>query len=226
MATDQAPVIVVGGPRGRGKSEWIRKYTAECPRVVYMDPVADYPDPERVAVFDVAPSLAHVHRWARNGRMRDARWQLSCRFDDTAQQDAIMASAYRWGPCVVVVEEAWRFRRGGVGDCTPGLARLLYQGRHEGITVICSAQRPSGLPRAASANASFCIVFATHEPADVKFWRDTLGHAEAADQVPRLTGHERIEFDMWAREWRVTDTRPQFRHREPQSVVGKPGKGH
>lgn len=181
------PVVVVVGRRGLGKSRWIRRYVEPVQRLFCVDSMGEYPGAD---VWNAADLVD----WHTRGGPRARRWRVRLRDADVGRIDDALAACWDWGPCVVVVDEAQRFKGSGPKDCTPGLRGLLDVGRHRGVAVVGAARRAHELPVNLRANASRWVAFATSEAADLSLMRRAMPWAY--DAVCSLRGHDYVDVDM------------------------------
>lgn len=66
--------------------------------------------------------------------------------------------------------------------------QAVAQGRHWGLSLICTSRRPAEVSRLLTSQASDVFCFATHEPRDIQYLRAVIGdEAENLINLPPLT---------------------------------------
>ena len=183
-----APVAVVLGRRGSGKTTLVKSRLDLFPRVLICDPNHEYegraPD-----------GLSGLYQLARSER----KFRLVFRpplgvaeAEELEAVDCLAEIAYRTGNLLLVVEEADRYTKHGK-DTLPYLRLLIDQGRHNEIGVVMVARRPSRLPKDVIENASALYLFHIHEPHSQRYLAGIIG-ADVA-QLAGLGAGDYLEWD-------------------------------
>lgn len=177
-------ILAIFGRKGSGKTELTRKIIKEHPRVFAFDTLAEYDKGFRVCEGKQACIDAMLDVKDR----RSYRLALRCiELDDNLE---LMALAYEFPRCLVVVEETSLYAR---PTYLPNeIARFVRYGRHREIDQIYIARRPSEVNRDLTAQADIVVSFEQREPRDVKYLRDVAG--EAAEQVQNLPKYKVLAF--------------------------------
>lgn len=97
---------------------------------------------------------------------------------------------------------------GSNADIGAAWTNALARGRHVGCSVLAATQRPHQVARIMSSQASRVVAFATHEPRDVKWLKDTGGRQFAAIAQGGLKPFESVHYladsskvELWDREY-------------------------
>lgn len=97
------------------------------------------------------------------------------------------------GNCILAIDEVSFFFP--PGPMAPAITSVLMSGRHEGISVAGTAQRPSLVNINARSNVQRLFVFTMTEPADVDALRGTIP-AEFREAVPLLPPQVCIDWEL------------------------------
>lgn len=171
-------IFFICGRKGSGKSTLVRAIMMEFPRVFVLDTLGSEGAPE----FEVVTGLQAgvdaivdaVHR---------ERFRISLRSASTDDLLAMVPVIETVPDCLLVVDEASFF-------CSPNflpdeLSSVLRYGRHNEISQIYVARRPSEIHREVTAAADLVITFQHHEPRDLAYFK-AIGGEEFSEKVRSL----------------------------------------
>lgn len=174
----QNTIITLLGRKGSGKSTLTAEIIRESPRVVILDYLGEYgANVKAQVVTGFRPALDALVEASGERRFR-----LSLRIEDEDLAMRILPVAWELSDYLLVVEEASAYC--SPTQIPPELARMVRFGRHQRISQLYVAQRPSMLHRHITSQSDLIISFRQHEPIDVRYLRMTAG--EAADAVQTL----------------------------------------
>jgi hypothetical protein len=176
-----------------GKSSFVRELVAWDPalekpttplgnRIVVIDAMGEYEDACEV---ENPRALAMYLNQQRDSSF-NVVYRDKGRFEFSSTQLFDLIKNLR--DCWVIVEEASNY-------CTTqsidsALKWLLQYGRHNRISLMLVARRPSELNRMCTSQADVIVTFRLPEPADRDYVRDVSGDEALADRVQRLEMHE------------------------------------
>lgn len=190
------PLDVVFGPRGSGKSVYVKHLLQHRAVVLVIDPMSEHGDMGAVT-YSVAELCEWILGWEQRGGELHAVLQTGI---ESEVEEALSASLLLTGG-VVAIDEAEIF----IGaNPLPGAVELIERGRHYDVDLILATRRPYSLWRNATANASSIVVFRTTEPRDVRYIEDYVsippnaeGKKVALGQVisHRLERYTALEYD-------------------------------
>lgn len=180
-------VWCVLGSRGSGKSAWVRQQLARTKpgRLMVWDLMAEHGDSAARA-----PTLADALR-----AMKGAAWRLSFvpatdpKVRDV-QFDLVCRGVLAAGRCTLLVEELAFVTR--ASSPPPQWARVCLLGRHAGVSVIGTSQRPAQVDKDFLGNADLVHCGRLTHEADARVAAGILGvgHAEVMG-LPDLAWIER-----------------------------------
>ena len=181
----EALIKIVFGKRGSGKTIKACNLTRHCNRVLYYDTLGhDYND--GVVIY----SLDELRRFWLNVYQSDFRIV----FITTKHENDFSQVCQQVASCrnmTFVVEELDLFFLGG--RCCQELNDLTFRGRHYDVELVGITQRPKGFGRGLTSQAKEFYVFSTHEPDDVKYFKDRLG-GEVAEQIQKLEQFQYVQY--------------------------------
>lgn len=192
METKPLMVAAVGG-RGTGKSAWVRQAleAAKPPRLLVWDLMGDH------EWAGPAMSLADAIR-AMSARTFSVRVQPDPD-DDTraAQFDVFCRAAMAAGRLVVLVEELAFVTRPSWAPA--GWRRLCLLGRHRGVWIFGTSQRPSQVDKEFFGNLDVTHCGRQTSEADARTMASLLGvRWQELQQLPDLAWIERRAGDVEA----------------------------
>lgn len=173
--------MAVFGLRASGKTTWVQRLLASRRRVLVLDPNDEYGCRRgwsRVEGPDEA--LAHLLRVKAPDPSRVYR--IACLVEGVEDARAYLRIAWTLRRSWVVAEEVPEYA--SPGWAPPELRRLLRRGRHRGISVVATAQRPAEAPATLRSLADLIVAFRLAHPLDLEAVRPWLG--EHAEELPRL----------------------------------------
>lgn len=139
---NDADIVGVIGATGSGKSLWTKQRLARLkpPRLVvwdfnreYAPPGAGCTMPTAIAAMQRPRFKVHFHPTIENPKVMAAEFDLICRA-------ALLA-----GNCMLVVEELSQVTK--PMNAPPGWRRVVFTGRHHGLSVIGTSQRPASIDK-------------------------------------------------------------------------------
>jgi len=183
-----APVAVILGRRGSGKTTLVKAKLQAFPRVIIVDPEHEYPG-------EVCESLGQLYRLARTTRRfrfvyRPSRGLASK--SELESIDCLAQIAYTVGNLLLVIDEADRYARQGK-DTLPYVRLLIDEGRHREVGLVAVARRPGRIPKDLIENAGWLYLFHTHGAHSQKYLAGIIG-AEA-EHLSTLTAGEYLEWN-------------------------------
>ena len=183
-----APVAVVLGRRGSGKTTLVKSMLCRFPRVLIVDPEHEYPG-------TVCDSLSELYGRARTER----RFQLVYRpalgvagTDELDAVDCLAQIAYNVGHLLLVIDEADRYASQGK-NTLPYVRLLIDEGRHREVGLCAIARRPSRVPKDLIENAGWLYLFHTHGEHSHRYLASIIG-AEA-EHLASLQAGEYLEWN-------------------------------
>lgn len=162
----QRDIIIVLGKTGQGKSLWTSHYLLYKKRLLVFDPMRDL----EVVYYDNTPELAAIIDYLHSMQAPDFNLGIS----NPDSLDLLGNAAFLMGDCILCIEEAaFVFP---MHTRTPQWLRdIIFLGRHRGVSLIITAQRPVSIPIDLRSQASRVVSFAQHEGADVQWLRTYFG---------------------------------------------------
>jgi hypothetical protein len=139
-AANKASLTAVIGASGSGKSLWIKKHLARKPRrLIVWDPMKEYSHLATPAT-DVSHVIAQLSIVGTSGGFCLVFQPSALPRIMARQFDLVCAAALAVTRCTLVAEELATVTRAGFSP--PGWLRVVTQGRHAGLEVIGTTQRP------------------------------------------------------------------------------------
>jgi hypothetical protein len=175
-------VIIILGKRGYGKSTWLQKYGASLPRIFIFDPLKKFP-----AEYVTGDEL--ITRF-EEGKLKDGPLKIACH--QLIDFDVIGSIAYLSGNNHFIIEECgYCFFK---GERIPEwLQELVFLGRHQGVSLIMTAQRAASIPIELRSQASRFISFRQTETSDIKWTGEYIG--DRYKELPHLEKLECLDSD-------------------------------
>jgi hypothetical protein len=187
MASEN-PIIGIVGRRGSGKSMMARRVLECCDRLILWDPMGEHSwCPNHL---DNIADFEGFMAWA------DSRENFASRYvpDDLEEEFAPLAeTVYEYGDLVLGIEEAPML-------CSPSALpyefdRVVRLGRHQGVSLVWTAQRLVETARRLTAATDYFILFSHTEPRDLDGIAERCG-SEVVRQVADLPRHGFLVYDV------------------------------
>jgi hypothetical protein len=170
--------VMAIGVTGSGKTYTLREYfLPKFPRALIVDPLGQFTaQPNAIVVYDVDDVRDALAEAVSRGRT----WRVVALVDSE--------SAVELGPLLMPPE--WPRRKAfaeavrgmvlvcdEIADVIPnagserGVRHWWSRGRHVGLSILASSQRPSDVHRIVTSMSQVVLCFATHEPNDMDYMR-------------------------------------------------------
>jgi hypothetical protein len=177
--------VLVIGKSGSGKTRHVLARTAGCDRILFYDTLGhDYS--QGVVVYDLAGLKAYWRRVYRGAFRIIYRPK-----NDREEFDQVAQLVYDCGNVTFVVEECDSFCR--PQQVSPAVWQILKRGRHRDIHTVMVTQRPFGIDRTITSQASQVAVFRTEEPRDLAYLEERLGK-DSAEKISQL---QQYQYVLW-----------------------------
>ena len=183
-----APVAVVLGRRGSGKTTLVKSFLPRFHRVIVVDPNHEYSG-------EVFTSLGDLYRACLGGGSFQVVYQPPTGApdaDELDRVDCVAQVAWTVRSVLLVIDEADRYVRLGK-DTLPYVRLVIDQGRHRNVGLCAIARRPSRVPKDVIENASSLYLFHCHEPHSQRYLAGIIG----AD-VEALAGLSAGQYLAWS----------------------------
>lgn len=173
-------IVIVLGKTGQGKSVWTRSFLQNKKRIFAFDPLQDFDANylySSVALADRIDSLRDVEA--------DATTELEYKIAVSRIEllELLGVGSFLVGNNYLMIEEcAYCFEKGM--RIPQWLRDIIFLGRHRGVSLIVTAQRPVSIPIDLRSQASRVVSFSQHEGADMDWLRDYFG--EKIWDIPSL----------------------------------------
>lgn len=172
-------VIIVLGKTGQGKSVWTRNFLASRSRIFAFDPVREFQGAYHDSATDFAEYVDYLNTTPEASFFDDAAIHKNKTFtvamSDLNNLDLLGSAAFLTGNCVLMLEElAYCFE---TRRPPQWLRDIIFLGRHRGVSLLVTAQRPMSVPIDLRSQATRIISFAQHEGADVDWLKNYFGNA-------------------------------------------------
>jgi hypothetical protein len=186
---------LICGRTGSGKSFLMKKLLAGVERSIVYGPKreeCDYPG----CYFDgMEPDgFKRFVLWWQHCVKTCGRFRIVYRPNDLfdiSEFDKVANLAYACGNLTFTCEELMTYTtERNIGQ---GFKRLLVAGRTRGINCFMLTQRPFKIPREVTSQAREAYIFATHEPTDLDYVRQTFG-TELAAKLETLGQYEHVHW--------------------------------
>lgn len=179
MILGPTDVTVILGQRGCGKS-WLGKALASCyPRLVVIDRMREWNEDDAdlcTDSFDVFTDFLRANLGARSYRVVFQFDVEATRKNETFSEVircSYYASRLGLGLCILI-EEVHHFASPYFTD--PWLFEAIMTGRHAGLAVIASSQRPASVSKALISQASHVFAGRLFEKRDTLYLRECIGN--------------------------------------------------
>lgn len=174
MSYKKRDVIIVLGRTGMGKSIWTRIFMRSKTRVFASDLLTDFN-----ADYLSEDELLGLHDDGYFDRGKNFRVATS-HADDL---ETLGCVAFVHGKAWLLIEEAGFYFDAGA-RAPKWMKNAVFLGRHQELSIIITAQRPTSIPVDMRSQASRIICFNQHETNDVK-WLDSY-FGERSEEIADL----------------------------------------
>lgn len=164
-ATDCFTIV---GMRGTGKSHLARMINGLYPRSVVFDPTVDWTDGDIVTSFEAfTEKLKYLYRTNCESFRLIFRFNpdLSREVRDSTLNEALRL-CFHYKSIQVVIDEVQFFT--SAHYMPEYLKNLLFMGRHQGISVLATTQRPSQINKSILSMSAHVFCGQLHEKNDLK----------------------------------------------------------
>jgi len=177
-----APITVVLGQRGSGKTSWVKQQLPSLPRFILWNTVSDdYPGFD--GVEDNETFFQYVWK-KRNGIFQIVINSLE--ENEAESFDFVCAVAGAIENVCLIIEEVDTYATPSIIPFE--LKKLLKIGRHYGVSMIFVSRRPAEINRLITSQAQRFVCFKTIEPNDVRYLRSIIGNpALELPEMPMLS---------------------------------------
>ncbi len=152
-------------------------------RTVTLDPMEEYDG----TIFERFDEFAD---WLED-HLEDETFHVVCRFTDETHIDALFSAVWLIENCCLIVEEANIFF--DPHSKIESFKRLVSQGRHKRISLVCVSQRVPELPISFRAQKNTIVTFQQTEPYDLKKLEEYGFDPEEVAQLESTKGSKTIE---------------------------------
>lgn len=177
---------------GMGKTRWTKAYLRNEKRLIIMDIKAEH---DGILFDDLADMIDHIQQYPT----------FKVRTYDPDNFDDLCKIAYAAGNCTLVIEEAEGVMPASQQKPPASFRDIIYRGRHEGVSVVLIAQRPSSVHISGRSQWNRIVTFRQTEPADVAWIESVCGHE--IDPLG-LTQGEYYDITPWGFRKKMLDSGP------------------
>lgn len=186
-------IVEVFGMTGMGKTRWTKAYLAPVQRQIIMDIKAEH---DGILFDDLGKMIDHIQAYPT----------FKVRTYNPDDFDDLCKIAYAAGNCTLVIEEAEGVMPASSQRPPNSFRDIVYRGRHERVSVVLIAQRPSSVHISARSQWNRIVTFRQTEPADVAWIESVCGY----DVDPlSLTQGEYYDITAWGFRKKVLDSGPR-----------------
>jgi len=170
--------VAILGKSGYGKSTALKPLLRSTPRLILCDTMLEHGDDVEASCGEDATALEDY--------LAEHPYRFSAAFSPVNRErfNALCSVVWAVGNCVFVVDELSYFADAAV--CPDALRRLLQQGRHRGIHLVATAQRPARIPRDFTAACDAILSFGVTEDRDLEYLRPYVGNVEKIRHLKRF----------------------------------------
>jgi len=183
MRVPDAPITVVLGQRGSGKTSWVKQQLPAFPRFILWNTVND--DYTGFEIVNDTESLFEYVWRKRNGICQVIVNYLEEKGQEDKELEGLIFTcnvAEAMENICFIIEEIDTY---ATTQTMPyELKRLLKIGRHYGVSMIAVSRRPAEINRLITSQAQRFICFKTIEPNDVRYLTSIIG--ESARELPEI----------------------------------------
>jgi len=159
---------------------------------VIFDPLGQYKT-DGCTVFNKPSQLIDFLKDKATGNFRVLYVPLSG--DPAEHFDAVGRICYARRDLTLCIDEIGILGEGGKVDvdCLQTMKEIVHFGRHRKLWIMCTAQRPTDVPKRLRALASEFRIFQTNEPGDLQYLESRIGGA-AVCRLPEL---KKYDYVIW-----------------------------
>lgn len=180
---NQAAFVAVIGSTGSGKSHFVKKVLdAKPPRVLIWDPMKEYGHAGTVVKDQTAHLVAQLRRVGGGNFSLVYQPRKDSEAVMRAQFTVFCKAALAVGKVLMVVEEMALVTKAGYSP--PGWLEVVTGGRHYGLMVVGTSQRPALLDKTFFSNCTMIRVGKLSSAGDKKAVADAIDvHADLLRQL-------------------------------------------
>lgn len=203
MFTHQDKIAILGRS-GSGKTTLARRIQSLFPRMLVIDRMGEYAPEAGTWVVTGASNLRRALAQLRGLKVFRVIYRFRRFGGDPARElDRALEVAYENGNVAVNIDEVQAF-------CTPshvgpGLAEMVFTGRHRKCPLIVTSQRPARVAKDIFANTSYWYCGQIWEPHDVAYLHDVMG--PIAGELHRVPEFHFLEYAPALRRARIVSNR-------------------
>lgn len=175
----QTDLMAIFGRRGTGKSTLCKSIQKAFPRLIVIDLLHEYTKKDcdyLVDDFETFGAVLVKLLEAKKKRFRVVyQFDVENSSDETEEFDRAMKLIYHFGNCMVVIEEIHHYMKREY--MTEWLKKLVLVGRHRGVGLIATSQRPAEVSKTFVSQCHHVFAGVTFEKNDLKYFADTIGDA-------------------------------------------------
>lgn len=197
MAFSETDCVFIMGQRGCGKSYLCQKIQKIWPRRVILDPMQEYTNPETgVPIYPGATVVRSFEEFGAEiySRKNSKKFELIYQFDEfnsnyEIEFDEICKIIYFFGSVQLVLEEVQTYAT--THQLPHWLRILLLKGRHKGISLLFTSQRPGEINKTIFSQCSHIFCGQIIEGNDLRYISNFLN-----EKTQRLTTLPKRRF-LW-----------------------------
>lgn len=183
MSFERTDVSIFMGMRGCGKSYLARRIQNIYPRKIIIDSLSEYSESDGTVVHD----FDAYGKFLENKKGNNDPFTLIYQFDPDStisgvEFDQLLRVAYYFGNILVVIEEIQLYSN--THAMPHYLKQCLLTGRHQGLALIFTSQRPGEVHKTIVSQCHHIFVGRTIEGNDLRYLSHFLG--ENTEKLPLL----------------------------------------
>lgn len=186
-------IITILGKKGSGKSVMARYYVRDKRRLVVYDPMMQFSS--LGVVINNRLDLCHYLKLNMRRSFRVVYQPII-----GLREDDFVKTEFREICRILSCFSNIYFMVDEIDNCLSPrgkdngfFSNMIQRGRHDQISIVATTIRYTDVSRSLTAQADIIICFHTHEPSDVKYFRNYLG--AFADQLPALPPYHFIKYE-------------------------------
>jgi hypothetical protein len=186
----------LAGKRGMGKTTEMDRILSGCVGgVVFFDSLSKHADVLKGYKILSEPGPLRDYLTINRGRRFHVLYQPRAgSLDEHFQAVCDVVRALGW--CILAIDELDKLCGPRFGDSRmcPGLYHLVNYGRHDRVSLIATARRPTSVARGYTSECVSMSLFRITEKADLKYFEEYIG----ADNAARLPTLQPYQFLSWS----------------------------